>query len=459
MMQAAERIPYETLLAAAGRQRRSSSSVPLLQSTKGRPSWSISEPQPSLSAWHESLNSRSLQNSPHRPALPHVRASHPEEEDWPDLTQLKWEGGATGVVRGQQTGPLHGELRQNPAKTWQNLDGQVFVKSTSGRQQKMNGALADHRLPLSISLAGRPRWGSPSPMPSGPQGIAVARSLSALPSGPHGRPVSHSIPRARQQLRSSHDTSGQMNQPLRTHISLDSLMITSRPAADQQEQFPAQSLIQAEPDHPPSIQHDGSRASAWYGDDRMRHQGSLVMKSGHANDRGADRRASEGVPSQPPPAQQLALHARRQDPAKKSVEEDAGAGFGAARAMPNFACPTRSSEAKTQQRSLHALPFKRSCSRQSAGSITEADAPLLRKPSESSHQAARWDGASAEGGQTPGSAAPLTSIFRSVYEWLLCSSTGDIRTSHTCCSLVYSIVCHALKTALCFIILSLHMTM
>ncbi|KAL3161872.1 hypothetical protein ABBQ38_008961 [Trebouxia sp. C0009 RCD-2024] len=413
MMQAAEHLPYETLLAAAGRQRRSSSSVPPFQSTKGRPSWSIAESQPSPSAWHETLNSRSLQNSPHRPAPPHARASHPEEEDWPDLTQLRWEGGATGVVRGQQTAPLHGEVRPNPTKTLQNLHGQVFAKSTNGRQQKMNGALADHRLPLSVSLAGRPRWGSPSPMPSGPQGRAVARSLSALPPGPQGRAVSRSPSRAAgQQLQSSYDTSGQMTQPLRTHISLDSLMINPGPAADQQDQFPAQSLIQVEPDHRPFIQHDGSRASAWHGDDRVRHQRSLVMQNGHANDRGPDRRGSEGVPCQPPPTQQPALHARGQDPAKKNGEEEAGAGFGAARAVPNFASPTRSSEAKAQQRSLHAVPFKTSRSRQSAGSITDTDALPLRKASEGSHQAAGWGGASAEGGQTPGSAAPLTSTFR-----------------------------------------------
>lgn len=415
-MQTAERIPYETLL----RQRRSSSSVPPMQS-KGRPSWSISESQPSPSAWHETLDSRSLQSSPHRPALPHASVSHAEAEDWPDLTQLNWEGGATGVVRSRQDYHMHGEFGQNPAKTPQNLDGQVFNESMNGRQQKMNGALAKHTLPLSISLADRPRWGSPNALPSGPQGRPVARSLSALPSGFQGRAAASTTSRARQQLDSSHDSSrmSQVTQPLHTHVSLDSLMTSPRPAADQQDHR-AQPLFRDALDQEQLSQPD-STASAWCKDDVMRHQASSATSNGHLNDRGG----SEGVPSQQPPPQQPAVHERGQIPVKQSAKEQTGASLTAPQALPSFASPTRSSEAKSQHPSLHALPFRRTRSRQSTGSVTPADGPLLGQLSEGSHQAARGVGVSegqtptpGSGAPTPGSAAaPLTSTFRSVFNW------------------------------------------
>ena len=450
LMQASERIPYETLL----KQRQSSSSVPPTQS-KGRPSWSTLESQPNPSAWHESLNSRSLQNSPHRPALPRPRAAHAEEEDWPDLTQLKWEGGVTGVVRGRQDGPVDfRELRQNAVKTaysGQALDGQVLTKMMDGKRGNQH-----NRLSHSVSLANRSRWGSPSAKPFGPQGRAVARSTSRA--------------RQQQQQLESHDSLRQMTQPLHTHISLDSLMISPTPAAadrterfrTSQDGFVAQALIRDELDHDQLSQHD-CQAPGLHKDDRLRqaqcsHQGTWVSGNSHTNVGGDIRgvkRGSRGGPSQQVPPQQPALHEWGVDSAKESNKEEDGAASTAARAMPNFASPTRSSEAKAQhaQHSLNAFPSTRSRSRQSAGSNCEAGTHLLRKHSEDSHQAiTRGDvnvageqtpgngghtlgsvgqnpgiggqpfgnggKTSASEEQTPGDAAPLTSTFRSVCNWL-----------------------------------------
>lgn len=419
-VQATERMPYETLL----KLRRSSSSVPATQ-PRGRPSWSIIESQSSPSAWRETLNPRSLQNSPHKATLPHAAAAHAEEEDWPDLTQLRWEGGATGVVRGQQFAPVDfRELRQNPAKRsypGQDPHGQVLTKTRQRRPADQH-----QTLPLSVSLAKHSRSESPKALPSAPQGRAVARSTS----------------RARhqqQQLGSHGSMRPKLTQPLRTHISLESLAIGPKPTdADQAEPLHmsegaslAQALIQDEPDHQQLSQHDFV-AAIWRQDDKMSqlqpsHQGSSVRYT-HTTSKGGSR----GVPSQQASPQQPALHAMGLDSTKQGDEEEDRAAAAAARAMPNFASPTRSSEAKAQhaQRGLQTFPSRRSASRQSAGSSgIEADIHQpLRKNSEGGHQAVSGSGVSfdeaqnadngvktpSRGQHPPGSAAPLTSTFRSV---------------------------------------------
>ena len=432
-MQPTERMPYETLL----KSRRSSSSVPATQ-PRGRSSWSIIESQSNPSAWRETLNPRSLQNSPNKAALPHAAAAHAEEADWPDLTQLKWEGGATGVVRGQPFAPVDfHELRQNPAKRsypGQDLPGQCLTKSRNGQPADQH-----QTLPLSVSLAQHSRSGSPKALPSAPQGRTVARSTSRA--------------RHQQQHLGSHGSvRPKAIQPLRSHISLESLAISPKPAgADQAEPLHmaegaslAPALIQDQPDHQQLSQHD-LVAAAWRQDDTMSdlqpsHQGSSVRRS-HTTSRGADRGVSRGVSSQQASPPQPALHAMGLDSTKQGDKEEDRAAATAARAMPNFASPTRSSEAKAQhaQRSLHTLPSRRSTSRQSAGSNSiEADMhQLLRKNSQGSHQAVPGTGVSLDevqnpdnGGETPssgqhppGSAGPLTSTFRLVL-YCLCSAVN-----------------------------------
>ena len=430
-LQATERVPYETLL----KVRRSSSLVPPTEPGVRPSLWSAIESQSNPSGRREILNPRSLQNSPHKPALPHARAAHAEEEDWPDLTQLKWEGGTTGVVRVQQFAPADfRELRQKPTKVpypAQDAHGQVWTKTRNGR-----AADQDQTLPWPVSLAKRSRSESPKALPSAPQGRAVACSTS----------------RARQQqqqLESQASSRPNMTQPLRTHISLESLVVSPKLAgADQtqllctpEEASLAQAIIQDEPGHQQLSQHDFV-AAAWRQDDKMSqlkssHQASSG-RSGRMISRGADKGASRsadrggsrGASSQQASPQQPALHEMRLDSIKHGNDKEDKAAATPSQALPNFASPTRSSEAKAQhaQRSLHASPFRRSSSRQSAGSHNiEADThQLLRKHSEGFHQAMPRGGVSADegrnpgnGGETPsdgqrppGDAAPLTSTFR-----------------------------------------------
>ena len=460
-LQDTERIPYKSLL----KLRRSSSSVPAAQPRGGPSQWSPKESHSNPSAWRDTLNSRSLQNSPHKPALPYARAAHAEEEDWPDLTQLRWEGGATGVVRGQQYSPVDfRELRQNSAKISypaQDPHGLVLKKMRNSRPADQH-----QTLPHSVSLAKPPRSKSPKALPLTPQGRAVARS-------------SFRARQQQQQLGSHGSPRPKMNQPLRTHISLESLVIGPKPAgADHTEALHtpdeaslAQALVQDEPDHQQLSQHDFV-AAAWRQHDNVsqlqsRHHGSSV-RSSHMTSRGADRGGIRGVSCQQASPQQPALHETRLDSIKKGDEEEARAAAAAARAIPSFASPTRSSEAKAQhaQRSLHTLPFRRSTSRHSAGSHVEDDAhKLLRKHSEGSHQAVPQGGVSFDevqnpgsgretpsggqhspdnggqtpsggqhppgsGGQTPsggqhppGNAAPLTSTFRLLF-YSLCSAVN-----------------------------------
>ena len=429
-LQATERLPYETLL----KLRRSSSSVPSTQPRGGPSQWSPKESHSNPSAWRDTLTSRSLQNSPHKPALPYARAAHAEEEDWPDLTQLRWEGGATGVVRGQQFAPVDfRELRHNSAKISypaQDPHGLVLKKTRHSRPADQH-----QTLPHSVSLAKPSRSESPKALPSAPQGRAVARSSSRAK-------------QQQQQLGSRGSSRPKMTQPLRTHISLESLVIGPKPGgADQTEPLHtpdeaslAQALIQDEPDHQQLSQHDFV-AAVWRQHDNISqlqssHHGSSVRSShmtirgaDRGDSRSADRGGSRGLSSQQASPQQPALHETRQDSIKKGDEEEAGAAAAAARAIPSFASPTRSSEAKAQhaQRSLHTLPFRRSTSRHSAGSHIEDDAhKLLRKHSEGSHQAVPQGGVSfdevqnpenggvtpSDGQHPPGNAAPMTSTFR-----------------------------------------------
>lgn len=410
MLQATERIPYETLL----KLQRSSSSVPPAQS-RGRSSWSASDSQPD--PWHETLNPRSLQNSPHKPALPRPRASHAEEEeDWPDLTQLKWEGGATGVVRGQRIAPVNfQQLKQNWAEMscpQQDLHWGVLPKTKSGRR-----AGQQQTLPWSVSLTEHSRPDSPTALPWAPQGRALARSTSRAGQQP-------------QQLH-SHGSLRQMTQPLRTHISLSSLVVSPKLAGvDQTEPLHmseddslARALIQDEPEQQQLSQPDPVAAAWRQAAEISQHQAShhIVSRShmtsmggGRGAGRGPARRGGGGVGREAnrqlssqhhSPPQQPALHELRLESPMQGKEEEDRAACTAARALPNFASPTRSSEAKAQhaQHSVRSFPSRRSTSRQSSGSNPEAEAhQLLRQHSETQHEAVTRGGVSMDGRKTPG---------------------------------------------------------
>lgn len=422
--------------------------------SRGRPSWSALDSQPNPSAWHETLNSRSLQNSPHKPALPRPRAAHAEEEEWPDLTQLKWEGGATGVVRGQEVAPVNfQQLRQN------------WAKMSCPEQDVKGGALATKRgrhagqqqtLPRFVSLTERSRPDSPSALPWAPQGRAVARSTSRAGQQP-------------QQLQ-SHGSMRQMTQPLHTHISLSSLVVSPTPGGAHQteplrisEDEPlARALIQDEPEQQQLSLPDPMAADWRQICEISQHQANqqavssshkTSMGAGRGDGRGAARRGGGGVgrgasrqlsSQHHAPPQQPALHELRLGSTKQGKEEEDRAAFTAARAMPNFASPTRSSEAKAQhaQHSVRSFPSRRSTSRHSAGSNPEADThQLLRQHSEARHEAVTRGGVGMDGrktpgngeetpdngrdttpgdgeetpgngGETPGNAAPRTSTFR-----------------------------------------------
>lgn len=388
--------------------------------SRGRPSWSALDSQPNPSAWHETLNSRSLQNSPHRPALPRPRASHAEEEDWPDLTQLRWEGGATGVVRGQQAAPVNfQQLRQNWAKLScpeQDPEGGALAKTKRGRRAGQQ----QRTLPGSVSLTGHSTPDSPSALPWAPQGRAVTRTT---PRAGQQQP---------QQLQ-SHGSLRRMTQPLHTHISLSSLVVCPKPAdVDQTEPLRmsdddplARALIQDESEHQQLSQHD-PMAAAWrqIGEISL-HQAShhIVtsshvpsMRAGRGAGRGPARRGGGGVgrgasrqlsSQHHAPPRQPALHELRLRSTKQGEEEEDMAASSAARAMPNFASPTRSSEAKAQhaqhaQHSMRSLPSRRSVSRHSTGSNPEAVThQLSRQHSEARHEAVTQGGVGRDGWRTP----------------------------------------------------------
>ena len=391
LIQAAERIPYETLL----RKQQTASSKPAAPSSH-RPSWSPLGSHPSPPAWQGTLHPRSSNN---QPTLARDRVGQSEEEDWPDLTQLKWEGSATGVVRGQQNPPRVRDFVQNPASypayPEQDLDGRVrlHAKQYCGQKKTNNAAVGEHRLAQSVSIENRPRWGSPSALPSRPSGRAAARSLS----------------RARQQPQGLNDAPGQTVQPLHTHISLHSLVASPKAAvAGHPRQFHT-SLDELMADQIIQDQAE-SKAPIWQEDTDSRHsrsspQGSQQAQNSHMATRVDSQRSSQHTQSQRHASQDWDL-----DSAKQGGEEESGVASAAARAMPSFASPTRSSEAKMKQRSLRVVPSK-GRRRYSAGS-SSVDADLFRTQSSHRHESGA-NALSAEAVEDSVSAEPLTSTFRS----------------------------------------------
>lgn len=395
LTQAAEPIPYETLL----RKQQASSSVPAAPLSHC-PSWSPLGSHPSPPAWQETLHPRSFNNGSDQPTLGGGRDAPSEEEDWPDLTQLKWEGNATGVVRGQQNSSRVRNFVQNPvsypAYPEQDLDERVrgHAAQYCGQKKTSTGALGEHRLAQSVTFENRPRWGSPR--------------ATALPSCPPGRAVACSLLRPRQQQQ---DASGQTVQPLRTHISLHSLVTSSNTAvADQPRRFHT-SLDELMADQILQDQAD-SKASIWREETDSRqlsssNQGSQQAGDGHMATRGVSQRSSQPASPQQQSSQDWDL-----DSAKQGGEEESGAAFAAARALPSFASPTRSSEAKMKQRSLQPSKGR---SRYSAAS-TFAGAELSR--SQSRHrQETVVNAVSKEAVEEGASAEPLTSTFRSATEF------------------------------------------
>ena len=392
LAQALERIPYETLL----RQQQSSSSLPTTPS-KARPSWSTVRSHPNPPACHDTLSSKPLHSGRDKTA-PTLQPPQAEEENWPDLTQLRWEQGATGVVRGQ---PSSGDFVEASFPE-QSLDAARRGVMPRGSM------LADSRLAPSVRVQGRPRWGSPNALPSRPQ--------------PHSHSLSrpHQQHQHQQQQQSSYLSQGA--QPLYTHVSLDSLVLSPRTDATPMAQpksfhtslseLMAHRTFDNEPDEQqnqihlaePSWPEDSVTSSVM----RSNQPGFPQAREGHQVIlAGTDSRSSD----QQAPPQQHAPQDWDLDLAKQGEEEVTGAASAAVRAAPSFASPTQSSEAKMKQRSLKAT-LSGSRGRRSANS-TSVDADMSVTRLGHRHQAAIGAVSKDKGLQGVKHAAPLTSTFRS----------------------------------------------
>ncbi|KAL0021454.1 hypothetical protein WJX79_002812 [Trebouxia sp. C0005] len=307
-------VPYQALLRR--RPSSTSSSLPVTP-LKTRPAWATSGPKPSSDTWQAS---ESLQNSPVKAGLPqHGQAE--EEEDWPDLSHLEQEGGATGVVSGRPDvfarggASSHMGVRTTYPKGEAEMDMNVVgpVGNIAGRskQGKMSSHFADQSFMKQSSLQQRPRQGSPSALPSRPHSRAVS-SDGASPAQPWSRGTSA--------------LSLTVQQPARFHTSLHELMAQGIIHGDQNPSVPEQPAAK-------SRQLSHSRSSQTQQGDTTRYARQLSA-----------------------PPQRRGLHAPddwESASAKQSEGED-GRTSTAGRSMPSFASPTRSSAAKQQhQRSLH----------------------------------------------------------------------------------------------------------
>ncbi len=396
--QVEKRIPYQALLRR--RPSSTSSSVPVTP-LKTRPAWATVGPKPPSDTWQASM---SLQNSPVKAVLPqHSQAE--EEEDWPDLSHLKWEGGATGVVSVRP----EAEMDMDVMGPTGNIAGY-------SKQGKMNSHFADQNMMKQGSLQQRPRWGSPN----------------ALPSRPHSRAVSSGLASRRQNLQSSHllqathhsrlnsaaideqswHRSGNLamthpGKPLHTHISLDSLVSHADRASPTQPwsrgtselHLPAQQPARfhtslhdlmaqgiIHDDHTPPVPEQPAAQPR-----QLSHSRSSQIQQGSSSRYARQLSA---------PPQRHGLHAPHdwESASAKQGEGEDGRASTAGRSRPSFASPTRSSAAKQQQqqqqRSLHNTSSR---SRRGAGSTAVAGAA---SPAVGSSQAG-------------GPSAPLMSIFRS----------------------------------------------
>ena len=343
--QARERIPYESLL----RRGSSSSSVPTTP-LKARPAWATSGLKPDGNTWQAG---NSLQSSPVKTAL--GQPGHAaEEEDWPDLSNLTWEEGASGVVhapsgisfRATEFGQVdvHASYPSHAVGVKMNgLDvGDGLPHDT--RQGRRNGSfgidppiVADQRLSKLQSLQERPRWGSRNALPFRTQGRAFADG----PARQGQRQQSSFLPESAHHSRlKSADTDEQLCQesggvdvcqpgnshpkkPLHCHVSLDSLIGHADRASPER------------PSVQPPQQPNSFRASI--------------------DERTADRIIQDDLLPKQVSSGQLQHQSSQEwslDSAKQSGEIDSGAVIVPEQNLPSFLSPTRSSEAKARQRSL-----------------------------------------------------------------------------------------------------------
>ncbi|KAL0050639.1 hypothetical protein WJX82_003908 [Trebouxia sp. C0006] len=181
-----KRVPYQALLRR--RPSSTSSSVPVTP-LKTRPAWATVEPEPPSDTWQASM---SLQNSPVKAVLP--QHSQVEEEHWPDLSHLNWEGAATGVVSGRPdvfarvgaSNQMGVQTRYPTGEAEMDVDAMGPIGNIAGRskQGKMNSHFADQTLMKQSSLQQRPRWGSPNALPSRPHSRAGSSGQVGDPPAP-----------------------------------------------------------------------------------------------------------------------------------------------------------------------------------------------------------------------------------------------------------------------------------
>ena len=375
MTQIEKRIPYQALL-----RRRPSSTASSMPVTplKTRPAWATVGPKPPSDTWQASV---SLQNSPVKAVLPqHSQAE--EEEDWPDLSHLKWEGGATGVVSGRPDvfarvgASSQMGVRTTYPKGEAEMDMDVMgpIGNIAGRskQGKMSSHFADQNLMKQGSLQQRPRWGS----------------HNALPSRPHSRAVSSGLASRRQNLQSSHllqaTHHSRLNsaaideqswhhssnlamthpsKPLHTHISLDSLVSHADGASPAQPWSRGTSELHLSVQQPARFHtslHDLMAQGIIHDDQTPPVPEQAAAKSrqlSHSRSsqiqQGSAARYARQISA---PPQRHGLHAPDdwESASAKQGEGEDGRASTAGRSMPSFASPTRSSAAKQQQqRSLH----------------------------------------------------------------------------------------------------------
>ena len=425
-MQIQERIPYETLL----KQRSSaSSSVPVTPS-KARPAWATARPKPISDTWQASQLSqnRAIQS----PLAQHSQAG--EEEEWPDLSHLRWEGEAAGVVGDRPHVPLGvddvGHVGAHTAypREGSGLDrgGQGLTAGVAGhnRQKKMSAHLADQGSMKLNSPQERPRWGSRHALPSRPHSRTDANTLDdrhqSSQSSHFSQAARHSGITSTAGEEQSQWTAGnlgmsQPSKPLHTRVSLDSL------AGHADMLLPAQAWSRTIPEQPlPACFHtsldelmtQGLAQDDW---EALAPKQPTVSHRSLNHSRSSQQRHSSSARyarQVSAPAQRHAPHDWSLDLAHNSghgEEEELGAASAAAHAVPSFASPTRSSAAKMQQRSLYDSPSR---SRRGASFSSLAGT------------ASRAVGTSQASGDMPASnrPAPLTSTFRSVLH-LPCPAT------------------------------------
>ena len=420
--QARERIPYESLL----RRGSSSSSVPTTP-LKARPAWATSGLKPDGNTWQAG---NSLQSSPVKTAL--GQPGHAaEEEDWPDLSNLTWEEGASGVVhapsgislRAAEFGQVDVDASYPSHAVGVKMNGLDVGDGLphDTRQGRRNGSfgidppiVADQRLSKLQRLQERPRWGSRNALPFRTQGRAFADGPARQGQRQQSSFLSQSAHHSR--LKSA-DTDEQLCQesggvdvcqpgnshpkkPLHCHVSLDSLIGHAERAS------PERPSVQ--PPHQPNsfrASIDERTADRIIQDDLLPKQvsvsqGQLDLRPSNRLGNNARYGEQDSAQLQPQSSQEWSL-----DSAKQSGEIDSGAVIVSEQNLPSFLSPTRSSEAKARQRSLTST-----LSRSRHVATNAAAARGVHG------QGVAGQGVSEEGTRS----APLTSTFR--YAVTLCTA-------------------------------------